>query len=120
MSMLYFLGARERRSSAIRVEIRNLSVEQLHDVTIKVESRGRTYNLANLNPGEQKHIFAEPVTESHIVAEFTHADGQRQSKTVFGYAEAGYCGRAELTILPENKLRSTEDLGCWSSWWDFL
>jgi hypothetical protein len=73
ISLLYVVGGGVRHHSGIRVEVQNLSGEEVRDVSIKVEYRGKRYSLPNLKPGDKEQIYVEPVTESHVVAEFTRA-----------------------------------------------
>jgi len=121
--LLYVIGDSVRQRAGIRVDIRNASGEELRGISIKVEAlenRGNRYTVPSLRPGEVKHVFVEPVTESSVVVDFTRANGTTQSKTVFGYAEAGYCGNAELTVLPDEKLESNEVFSCSKGWFDLF
>ena len=63
-----------------------------------------------------------PVTESSISLEFTDSDNRQHVETVFGYAEAGYCGTATATILSGDETHSSNayDAICLKSWLGFL
>lgn len=121
----YVLGVLVRRGYGIGVVVRNASQETLRQVSIKIESIGdrrARYRLPDLRPGDRRRIFVRPVTESHINLEFTDSSNRQHVETVYGYAEAGYCGTATATILPGDKIASMNayDLNCLKSWLDFI
>ena len=121
--MLYSIGLLVRRNYGISVVVHNTSQETVSQVSVKVESlgnRGGRYELPDLRPGDQKRIFVRPVTESHINLEFTDFNKKHYSETVYGYDESGYCGAAEVTILPQNRVVSHIAPACWKSWFDFI
>src|SRR5438874_169234 len=121
--LLYSIGLLVRRNYGISIVLHNASEETVSQVSVKVEilgNRGGRYELPDLRPGDQKRIFVRPVTESHINLEFTDFNKKRHSETVYGYAESGYCGAAEVTILQENKVTSRITPACWKSWFDFI
>ncbi len=122
----YILGVVVRRGYGIGVVVHNTSQETLRQVSIKIESiggRGGRYDLPDLRPGDRRRIFVRPVTESHINLEFTDSNNRQHVETVYGYAEAGYCGTATATILPSDKIASNNSiptLVCWKSWLDLI
>jgi hypothetical protein len=124
---LYVAGVVVRSHFGIRVTVQNGSQETLRLVSIKVESlgdRGGRYSVPDLRPGDRRRVFASPVTESHLKLEFTDANNIRHSETVYGYAEAGYCGAATATVLSGDKVVvssvQTDLVICWRSWLDFI
>ena len=121
--LLYVLGVLVRWHYGIGVVVHNASQETLRHVSIKVESvgdRGARYSLPDLRPGERRRIFVRPVTESRVNLEFTDSTNRQHMETVYGYAEAGYCGTATATILPSDKITSSEAANCLRSWLDLV
>jgi hypothetical protein len=121
--LLYVVGVIVRKQYGIGVVVRNESGETLRQVSLKVESigdRGKRYNLRDLTSGGYVRVYAQPVTESHINLEFMDARNKLHTETVVGYVEAGYCGIANATILPGDKINTISDPACWKSWFDFI
>ena len=110
MLLLYIAGIAVRSRFGIRVVISNLSGETLRNVVVKVEERGNRYGFADLEPGDRKRIWVQPVTECHIKVEFVDAKNKPHGETIVGYAEGGYCGSATVNILPGNRVESSEHL----------
>jgi hypothetical protein len=119
----YIAGLYVREHYGIAVIIQNASGKSLRQVSVKVEPTGRMVSVGHLAPAEHRRVFVTPQTESHISLEYTDAGGQPHVETVVGYVEAGYCGKAEVTVLPEEKVTSKETIDpvmCWNSWLGFL
>lgn len=118
----YLLGIFVRGQYGIAIAVRNLSGETLQDITVKVEPQGLAYPLGVLSNERHTRAFVQPRTESHVVLQYADGAGT-QRLTVVGYAEAGYCGKAEVIILPEHKFKANENLDpvfCRKSWLDFM
>ena len=120
---LYVLGLFVRGEYGIEIIVGNASDKPLRNVRAIVESRGKSYDLGDIAPNKQLRVFLSPVTESNINLDYVDDRGARHVDTVVGYVEKGYCGKAEVTILPGNKTVSNEKidlLACWRSWLDFI
>jgi hypothetical protein len=121
--VLYVLGVVVRGEYGIAIVVHNATNEPLRQLEIKVESRGELHDLGNVGAGRHARVFVRPVTESHITLEYTDNAGMPHTETVVGYVEAGYCGKADVTVLPGDKITSNERIDlimCWRSWLDFV
>jgi len=121
--LFYVVGVILRQQYGIGVVVRNESGETLRQVSVKVQSRGKTYSMPDLAPGEHRRVFVQPVGESSIDVQFTDASDKPHVESVVGYVESGYCGNAEAMILPGGKTRLTEEISlvfCRKSWLDFI
>jgi len=121
--LLYVLGVFVRQRFGIGITLRNETSENLRNVQIRIKSRGPTYNLADLNPGQKHHLFVTPVTESNVNTLFTDAAGRKHDEIVVGYAEQGYCGNATVIIRRGGSTQVSEHVDpvfCARSWLDFL
>ena len=117
---LYVLGVLVRGRFGIAVSVHNLSGKTLQRTHLTLQPRGEEYDLGL--PGDQREvrIFFRPRAESHVALTIMDATGV---ETVVGYIEAGYCGKAEVEILPGEKINSVEridPLWCKKSWLDFF
>lgn len=120
--VLYVLGILVRGQYGIAVSVHNLSEHSLREVKVRLEPQGKDYNLGELADLQRNRVFVQPRTESHIALQYTDANGPHV-ETVVGYVESGYCGKAEIKILPANKLTSSEEIDpifCRKSWFDFM
>ena len=87
-----------------------------------LKPRGENYDLGLLGDQREVRMFFRPRTESHIALTIMDATGPH-IETVVGYVEAGYCGKAQVEILPGEKIRSVERIDpvwCKKSWLDFF
>lgn len=119
--LLYALGVFVRGRYGIRVSVSNMSGQSLHEVKLNLEPRGESRDLGDLGNGEGARVFMRPRTESHVSLTFKSANEARV-ETVVGYVESGYCGSAEVEVLPHEKVTSTESIDpvfCRKSWLDF-
>ncbi len=122
--LFYLMGVVVRSKYGLHVVVRNESGEVLHEVSLKVEYRGKLYELPNLAPGERAGAFVNPVGKSHVNLGFTDPRNVRHVETVVGYISDN-CGRVTATINPGNKVDSTDSnaalsLVCWKSWFGFV
>ncbi len=117
---LYISGIVVRERYGLRVTVRNQGSGILRDVGLKVQERGGKYPLGDIRPGDQKRLFVQPVTESHIDVEFVGADNVVHSETIVGYAEAGYCGSVTVTMRTAARSEVNSRLDCWRSWLEFI
>ena len=120
--LLYLLGVLVRGQFGIAVCVHNVSGQSLQGIRIKVEPSGKDYDLGRLVDQERARVFVEPRTESHVALQYTDASGPH-GETVVGYLEYGYCGKADINILPEGKVTSSENIDpllCKKSWLDFM
>jgi hypothetical protein len=120
--VLYILGIFVRGEYGIAILVCNATKEPLRHVLVKVESRGEHHDLGDLGAEKHTRVFVRPATESHITLEYVDSTGRPRSETVVGYVEAGYCGKAEVTVFPD-RIISNEKIDlimCWRSWLDFL
>ena len=120
--LLYLLGVFVRGQYGIALSVHNTSGKTLQEVRVKVQPRGDDHNIGQLGDGQQVRIFVRPRTESHIELMFTDA-GDSHVETVVGYVESGYCGGADIKILPGEKVVSRERIDpvlCARSWLDFM
>jgi hypothetical protein len=117
--LFYILGIVARQKSGFRMVIRNESGEVLHQVSLKVENRGKRYELPGLAPGQRKCAFVEPVGKSHITLEFADARNVRHVETAAEYVFADDRGGVTVTVNPGGTVNSTTPtypLVCWESW----
>jgi len=94
----------------------------LQQAHLTLKPRGQEYDLGLLGNQREVRIFFRPRTESHIALTIMGATGPRV-ETVVGYVEAGYCGKAEVEILPGERINSIERIDpvwCKKSWLDFF
>jgi hypothetical protein len=122
LALLYVVGLFVREHYGIAVSIRNHSGQSLREVRIQVPARGAEFNLGELANGKSVRIFVQPRAESHIALAFADATGPH-AETIVGYVEAGYCGKAEVEILPGEMVKSVERIDpiwCKKSWLDFF
>src|SRR5436189_3557913 len=98
--LFYALGLFVREQYGIAVIIRNESGRSLRQIRVKAEPTGRVISVGDLANEKRTRVFVEPQTESHISLGYTDASGQPHVEIVVGYVEAGYCGKAEVTVLP--------------------
>ena len=122
-SLFYVLGLFVREQYGIAIVIQNESGGALRRIRVKAEPTGRVISLGDLANEQHTRVFVEPRTESHIRLGYTDASGQPHVEIVVGYAEAGYCGEAEVKVLPGDKATSKENIDpviCWNSWLGFL
>ena len=120
--LLYLLGIFVRGRYGIAVSVRNASGESLRNVSLKLEPPGIDYQFGVLSNEERAKAFVRPRTESHIVLQYADGTGPHV-ETIVGYVESGYCGMAEVSILPEHKFKSSENIDpvfCKKSWLDFM
>jgi hypothetical protein len=120
-TLLYALGVFVRGQYGIRVSVSNMSGQSLHEVKLNLEPRGETRDLGNLGNGQGARVFVRPRTESHVSLTFRSAN-ETHVETVVGYVESGYCGNAEVKVLPHEKVTSTESIDpvfCKKSWLAF-
>jgi len=118
----YLVGILVRQQFGIGITIHNDSDGPLQKIRVRVERQGTSYGVPDLLPGKRGHIFVKPVTESHINLEYVDSNHQPHTELLVGYVEADYCGSATITILPEGKTLSRENIdliACWKSWLDF-
>lgn len=120
--VLYLLGIFVRGRYGIAVSVHNVTGESLRDVSLRIEPQGEGHSLGVLSDQKQARAFLQPRTESHIVLQYTDAVGTHM-ETVVGYVESGYCGKAEVSILPKHNVTSRETIDpvlCKKSWLDFM
>jgi hypothetical protein len=120
--LLYVIGVFVRGHYGISVSVRNSSGQMLRQVHIQVPARGTEYDLGQLATGARVRIFVQPRAESHIALALVDASGPHV-ETIVGYVEAGYCGEADVEILPGAKVTSVERIDpicCKRSWLDFF
>ena len=120
--LLYLLGIFVRGRYGIAVSVHNVSGETLRDIIVTLEPRGKRYQLGALADAERARTFVEPSTESHVVLHYIGSDGPHV-ETIVGYVESGYCGKAEVSVLPNHKVISSETIDpvfCKRSWLDFM
>ena len=121
--IFYVTGVLVRAEYGIRVTIHNESGAPVHNLSLKVVDRGKTYALGDLSSGAQERTFVEPVTESQVHLTFLDTNNKSRITTIVGYAEKGYCGNVDATILPNGDVKSRERMSvafCWGSWFDFI
>ena len=119
---LYGLGVLVRGRFGIAVSVRNISGKTLQHARLTLKPHGEEYELGLLGDQREVRIFFRPRTESHIALTIMGATGPRV-ETVVGYVEAGYCGKAEVEILPGEMVKSVERIDpiwCKRSWFDFF
>ena len=119
--LFYLLGVFVRGRYGIKVGVHNISGEPLRDVSLKLEPQEEAHQLGVLSNGGRVKTFVQPRTESHIVLQYADGNGTH-TETVVGYVESGYCGRAEVSILPQHKVTSNENIDpvfCRKGWLDF-
>jgi len=122
LGFLYLLGVFVRGRYGIQVDIQNVSGESLRDVGVKLEPQEEAHQLGALSNGARVRTFVQPRTESHIVLQYADNSGTHM-ETIVGYIESGYCGKAEVSILPQHKATSSENIDpvfCKRSWLDFM
>ena len=120
--LLYLLGILVRGRYGIAVSVHNVSGESLRDVSLELEPHGDGYQLGALSNEGHARAFIQPRTESHIVLQYADGTGPHV-ETIVGYVESGYCGKAEVNILPQHKFTSRENIDpvfCKKSWLDFM
>jgi hypothetical protein len=120
--LLYLLGIFVRGQYGIALSVHNISGKPLQTVRIKVQPRGDDHSIGQLGDGQRVRFFVLPRTESHIELMFTDG-GESHVETVVGYVESGYCGGADIKILPGEKVISSERIDpvfCARSWLDFM
>lgn len=88
--LVYGSGVVVRGRCGMLVVVQNRTGTPLRHVQLRVETRGRSYDVPEIPPGKSTRIFVQPVTESHIDLHFADVNGAAHSSTVVGYAEAGY------------------------------
>ena len=120
--LLYLLGIFVRGRYGISVSVHNVSGESLRDMSLKVEPQGGSHDCGVLSNEGHARAFLQPRTESHIVLQYTDGTGTHM-ETIVGYVEYGYCGKAEVSILPRHNITSRENIDpvfCKKSWLDFM
>jgi hypothetical protein len=99
-----------------------MSGQPLQGLGIKVEPSGKAYELGGLPDEELARVFVQPRTESHITLQYL--DGNvPHIETVVGYIESAYCGKADVKMLPGDKVVSSESIDplfCRKGWLDFM
>lgn len=121
LGSVYILGVVVRGHYGIAVDIHNASGHTLERSMLRVERDGTEHDLGDLAPGKQTRTFIQPVRESHIVLKYQVA-GVEHTETIVGYVESGYCGKAEVTVLADDRVVSKESIDlvlCKRSWLDF-
>jgi hypothetical protein len=121
--LFYVVGVFAREQYGIGISVTNQSSETIHQVHVKVERKGKPYELPDLEPGQTKRLFVEPVGESNVNLRFTDSRGQRHDEVLVGYVESGYCGNAKATTLPNGQISTKERINvafCYGSWFEFF
>ena len=121
--LFYAVGVATRQRFGIGIFVDNQSGETLREVIVKVEGKGKAYRLPDLAPGDRRRVFVQPVGESRVDIHFKDASGKPRVEPVVGYVESGYCGSAEVTILPDGKATLKENIDttfCRRSWLAFI
>ena len=119
----YAVGLFVREQCGIAIIIHNASGKSLRQMKVRVEPTGRVISVGDLANEKGTRVFVRPQTESHISLEYLDASGQPHADSVVGYVEAGYCGKAEVTVLPDDRVGAKETIDvlmCWGGWLDFL
>jgi hypothetical protein len=117
----YSLGVFVRGRYGIVVSVHNVSGQSLRDVSVNVEPSGKERYLGAISDRQSDRAFVQAQTESHIALRYTDASGTH-IETVVGYIESGYCGKAEVSILPDH-ITSSENIDpvfCKGGWLDFM
>jgi len=120
--LLYLIGIFVRGQYGIAVSLHNFSGHQLREISVKVEPGGKDYKVGVLADQGRAKVFVQPRTESHITLRYSDGTGSHL-ETVVGYVESGYCGKAEIKILPQDKVSSSESIDpvfCKRSWLEFM
>jgi hypothetical protein len=121
--LFYGTGVAVRYRYGIAVVIRNGSGERLHDVSVRVASRGKRYPLPDLSAGQSKRVYVEPVGESAIVLEFKDAKNVAHEELLAGYVENDYCGSTRARVIPGPAVKVNDDtfrIAYWKSWLEFI
>jgi hypothetical protein len=122
--LFYLLGVAVRQLYGSCVDIQNSSTETVRNVSVRVESGGRTYQVPNLAPGERRRVYVRPRAKSQVTLTITDGRNRPRDVTVFGGAQPGDCGLSMVTIergLGHNTV--SEEFHhplCWKGWLDFI
>jgi hypothetical protein len=120
--ILHLVGIFVREKYGIAVSIHNSSGQVLQRMTVTSQPRGEKHDLGSLANEKRTRVFVQPAEESHLVLEFMDNTGPHQ-ETIVGYVESGYCGKAEIDVVPGGKVVSSEKIepvACMGGWLDFL
>jgi hypothetical protein len=122
LCLFYFLGVALRQLFGSCVDIRNASTETVRDVSVKVESGGKIYDVPNLAPGDHRRIYVRPQAKSQITSKITDGRNTPRDIMVFDGAQPGDCGVSMVTIQPAQSTVSEEfhHPVCWKSWLEFM
>jgi hypothetical protein len=122
LCVFYFLGVALRQLCGSCVDIRNASTETVRDVSVKVESGGKIYDVPNLAPRDHRRIYVRPQAKSQITLKITDGTNRPRDIMVFDGAQPGDCGVSMVTIQPGHSTVSEEfhHPVCWKSWLEFM
>jgi hypothetical protein len=122
LCLFYFLGVALRQLFGSCVDIRNASTETVRDVSVKVESGGKIYDVPNLAPRDHRRIYVRPQAKSQITLKITDDTNRPRDIMVFDGAQPGDCGISMVTIHPGHSTVSEEfdHPVCWKSWLEFM
>lgn len=122
LCLFYFLGVALRQLFGSCVDIRNASTETVRDISVKVESGGKIYDVPNLAPGDHRRIYVRPHAKSQITLKITDGTNRPRDIMVFGGAQPGDCGVSMVAIQPGHSTVSEEfhHAVCWKSWLEFM
>ena len=122
VSGVYFSGVAVRQLLGSCVDIRNTSKESVRNVSVKVESSGKTYLVPDLAPGGRQRVYVRPTEKSRITVTMTDARNHQRDFTVFDGADHGDCALSLVTIQPGQNTESDEfhHPVCWRSWLDLM
>lgn len=119
----YVAGVLVRGSYGIRVTVENASSKSIHEAQVRVNKSGPVYRLGDIDAGHHRRVYVNPKGESSIYVTFIDGDGISQGVMAVGYAEHDYCGKSTITIYPERRIATKENVDiafCWGSWFDFI
>lgn len=124
LSGLYFSGVAIRQLLGSCVDIRNTSKESVRNVSVNVESSGKTYSLSDLAPGARRRVYVRLSEKSRITVTMTDFRNHQRDFTVFGGAQPGDCALSSVTIQP-GPGQNTETIEfhrpvCWGGWLDVM
>ena len=122
VSGVYFSGVAVRQLLGSCVDIRNTSKESVRNVSVKVESNGKTYSVPDLPPGGHQRIYVRPTEKSRVSVMLTDARNHHRDFTVLGGVNPGECALSMVTIQPGQNTESDEfhHPVCWRSWLDLM
>ena len=122
LCLFYFLGVALRQLFGSCVDIRNASTETVRDVSVKVESGGKIYDVPNLAPRDHRRIYVRPQAKSQITLKITDGSNRPRDIMVFDGAQPGDCGVSMVTIQSGHSTVSEEfhHPVCWKSWLEFM